>query len=29
METNTREKEMEAWAEFIAQFIKSGGKSIK
>jgi len=29
METNTREKEMEIWAEFIAHFLKSGGKQYK
>lgn len=29
MEKNEREKEMETWAEFIAQFLKSGGKQYK
>lgn len=29
METNTREKEIETWADFIAQFLKSGGKQYK
>lgn len=29
METNEREKEMETWAEFIAQFLNSGGRKYK
>jgi len=29
METKTREKEIEIWARFIAEFFKAGGKHFK